>query len=115
MANTNTNTNLLAQIALARDAPEAVRLVAECERIILDEAEPRQHRHLTNAWLAQKQSRWADAATEMDRARAAFGDKARCGDHTPHLLTRSVISVTSRMGSTSTDPKFFGEHPASAL
>jgi hypothetical protein len=79
---------LLAQIALARDAPEAGRLVAECERIVLDEAEPRQHRHLTNAWLAQKQARWPDAAQEMDRARAAFGDKARCGDHTPHLLTR---------------------------
>ncbi len=44
--------------------------------------------HLTNAWLAQKQQRWNDAATELDRARAAFGDKARCGDHTPHLLTR---------------------------
>jgi hypothetical protein len=79
---------LLAQIALARDAPEAPRLVAECEQIVLDEAEPRQHRHLTNAWLAQKQQRWNDAAAELDRARAAFGDKARCGDHTPHLLTR---------------------------
>jgi hypothetical protein len=79
---------LLAQIALARDAAEAPRLVAECEQIVLDEAEPRQHRHLTNAWLAQKQQRWNDAAAELDRARAAFGDKARCGDHTPHLLTR---------------------------
>jgi hypothetical protein len=79
---------LLAQIALAQDAPEAARLVSECDRIVLDEAEPRQHRHLTNAWLAQKQARWPDAANELDRARAAFGDKARCGDHTPHLLTR---------------------------
>jgi hypothetical protein len=79
---------LLAQIALARQAPEAARLVAECEQIVLDEAEPRQHRHLTNAWLAQRQQRWNDASNEIDRARAAFGDKARCGDHTPHLLTR---------------------------
>ena len=79
---------LLAQIALARQAPEAARLVTECEQIILDEAEPRQHRHLTNAWLAQRQQRWNDASNEIDRARAAFGDKARCGDHTPHLLTR---------------------------
>jgi hypothetical protein len=62
--------------------------VAEGEQIVLDEAEPRQHRHLTNAWLAQRQARWNDAAAEIDRARAAFGDKARCGDHTPHLLTR---------------------------
>jgi hypothetical protein len=79
---------LLAQIALANGSTEASRLVAECERIVLDEAEPRQHRHLTNAWLAQKEARWGDAASELDKARAAFGDKARCGDHTPHLLTR---------------------------
>jgi serine/threonine protein kinase len=79
---------LLAQIALARDDASAPRLVAECERIVLDEAEPRQHRHLTNAWLAQKEARWNDAAAEIDRARLAFGDRARCGDHTPHLLTR---------------------------
>jgi hypothetical protein len=60
----------------------------QCERIVLDEAEPRQHRHLTLAWLAQTEERWHDAANELDRARAAFGDKARCGDHTPQLLKR---------------------------
>ena len=25
---------------------------------------------------------------EIDRARAAFGDRVRCGDHTPQLLLR---------------------------
>lgn len=79
---------LLAQVALARGDANAKALVLDCERIVLDEAEPRQHRHLTLAWLARSEQRWADAANEIDRARAAFGDKARCGDHTPHLLRR---------------------------
>jgi serine/threonine protein kinase len=79
---------LLAQVALARGDANAKELVQDCERIVLDEAEPRQHRHLTLAWLAQVEQRWQDAANEIDRARAAFGDKARCGDHTPQLLKR---------------------------
>jgi energy-coupling factor transporter ATP-binding protein EcfA2 len=45
-------------------------------------------RNRTIAWLAQIEQRWQDAANEIDRARAAFGDKARCGDHTPQLLKR---------------------------
>jgi hypothetical protein len=96
---------LVAQVALARDAgggPEgrtspdvegARELLAECDKIQLDEAEPRQHRHLTLAWLAQKDTRWGDAAAEIDRARAAFGDRARCGDHTPHMLHRFAKMV----------------------
>jgi hypothetical protein len=79
---------LLAQVALAKGDPQAKTLVGECEKIVLDEAEPRQHRHLTVAWLAQVDGRWQDAANEIDRARAALGDKARCGDHTPQLLKR---------------------------
>jgi hypothetical protein len=79
---------LLAQVALAKGDPQARWLCLECEKIVLDEAEPRQHRHLTLAWLAQTEGRWSDASTEIDRARAAFGDKARCGDHTPQLLRR---------------------------
>jgi hypothetical protein len=68
---------------------------------VLDEAEPRQHRHLTRAWFAQREGRWDDAATEVDQARAAFvvsspegggvraaEARARTGDHTPHLLLR---------------------------
>ena len=108
---------LLAQVALARDDPRAESLVAACDRAVLDEAEPRQHRHLTRAWLAQRQGRVPDAATEIDAARAAFvfpsasdaprsdrpreagggesldgapalEERARTGDHTPHLLVR---------------------------
>lgn len=81
---------LLAQVALAKNDPQAKQLCVECEKIVLDEAEPRQHRHLTLAWLAQTEERWPDAANEIDRARASFGDKARCGDHTPQLLKRLV-------------------------
>jgi hypothetical protein len=75
--------------------------VSACDKAVLDEAEPRQHRHLTRAWLAQSQGRWAHAAAELDAARTAFvvptlesGSAraaealARTGDHTPHLLVR---------------------------
>ena len=96
---------LVAQVALARDDPRAETLVAACDRAVLDEAEPRQHRHLTRAWLAQRQGRSQVAAAEIEAARAAFvfpvGDgpegtngspgleaRARTGDHTPHLLVR---------------------------
>src|SRR6185437_12687646 len=92
---------LLAQVALARDDGKAEALVAACDRVKLDEAEPRQHRHLTRAWLANLQGRWEDAASEVDAARAVFVSsspegggvraaeaRARTGDHTPHLLRR---------------------------
>jgi eukaryotic-like serine/threonine-protein kinase len=84
---------LLAQVALAKGDAAAAKLVADCVKIVLDEAEPRQHRHLTLAWLANREARWADAEAEIDRARAAFGDRVRCGDHTPHLLRR-LASLT---------------------
>jgi hypothetical protein len=69
--------------------------------VVLDEAEPRQHRHLTRAWLAHRQGRLAEAAAEIDAARSVFivsspegsgvrtaEARARTGDHTPHLLAR---------------------------
>lgn len=86
---------LLAQVALARAQPGkpaelagAKRTLAECEAIEVDEAEPRQHRHLTLAWLANLEQRWADAEREIELARAEFPDSRRTGDHTPHLLAR---------------------------
>ena len=92
---------LLAQIALGRGDGHAEAFVAACDQVVLDEAEPRQHRHLTRAWLAQMAGRWGDAANEIDQARAAFvvsspegggaravEARARTGDHTPHLLER---------------------------
>ena len=92
---------LLAQVALACDDEQAEALVSDCDAVVLDEAEPRQHRHLTHAWLAQRQGRWTYASAELDEARAAFmvsspegsgvraaEARSRTGDHTPHLLAR---------------------------
>ena len=80
---------LLAQIALARgDSPGAAKIIAACEQVTLDEAEPRQHRHLTRAWLAQRGGDWSLAATEIERARTSFHDWVQTGDHTPALLKR---------------------------
>jgi serine/threonine protein kinase/tetratricopeptide (TPR) repeat protein len=84
---------LLAQVALAKDDDHSDKLVKDCEKIVVDEAEPRQHRHLTLAWLAQRRQKWTEAAAEIDKARAAFGDRARTGDHTPHLLHRFAKMV----------------------
>jgi hypothetical protein len=92
---------LLAQLALARADDGAASLVASCDEATPEEAEPRQHRHLTRAWLAQTEQRWGDALAELDAARSAYafvqGDAGatkaadawpRTGDHTPHLLVR---------------------------
>ncbi len=79
---------LQAQIALALEEPRARELVEDAQTYVLDEAEPRQHRHLVNAWLANLEERWDDAVAELDLARAAFGDSHRTGDHTPQLLAR---------------------------
>ena len=80
---------LHAQIALDRGDAEAARehLIA-CEAFALAEAEPKQHRHLTLAWLAYHEGRFQDAAREIDLARAAFKDAVRTADHTPQLLDR---------------------------
>jgi eukaryotic-like serine/threonine-protein kinase len=79
---------LVAQVALATGAPNAGDIVAQCDAIALDEAEPRQHRHLTRAWLFQTRELWSQAATELEAARATFAEHTRSGDHTPHLLQR---------------------------
>jgi len=79
---------LLAQVALARNDGTATDLVAACDAIAVDEAEPRQHRHLTRAWLAQQEMRWKDAAIDIEAARVAYGERMRTGDHTPQLLER---------------------------
>ena len=80
---------LLSQIALARGDGSAHALVKEAQAVEVDEAEPRQHRHLTAAWLANVEQRWSVAESELDKARAAFGEtQHRTGDHTPHLLAR---------------------------
>ncbi|MSP24943.1 MAG: hypothetical protein EXR75_07200 [Myxococcales bacterium] len=78
---------LVAQIALFRgDTSTAREALIRCEAVALAEAEPRQHRHLTLAWLAAAEGRDADTARELDSARRAFRDTTQSGDHTPQLL-----------------------------
>jgi hypothetical protein len=79
---------LLAQVALACGESHATTLLSACDAIVLDEAEPRQHRHLTRAWLAHTEERWEDAAQEIELARWAYGERTRTGDHAPQLLAR---------------------------
>lgn len=79
---------LFAQIALDRgDADRAREHLVACEGVAVSEAEPKQHRHLTQAWLAYHEGRFHEAAKEIEAARAAFKD-SRTGDHTPQLLAR---------------------------
>ncbi len=80
---------LLAQIGLCRgDADSAREHLIACEAVALVESEPKQHRHLTKAWLAYHEGRFHEAGRELDAARAAFKDPIRTGDHTPMLLNR---------------------------
>jgi len=80
---------LLAQVALFREDTEAAReSLIRAEAIALAEAEPKQHRHLTLAWLAAHEERWSDTAKELDAARRTFKDSSQSGDHTPQLLHR---------------------------
>jgi hypothetical protein len=59
---------IVAQIALDRGQSDAARgeLIA-CEAVALVEAEPKQHRHLTMAWLAYHEGRFHDAAASWTR------------------------------------------------
>src|SRR6185503_6892217 len=78
---------IFAQIALDRGLPDDAReQLIVCEAVALAEAEPKQHRHLTLAWLAYHEGRFLDAARELDLARSSFKDASRTGDHTPQLL-----------------------------
>jgi serine/threonine protein kinase len=78
---------LLAQVALHRGDTDAAReQLIRCEAIALAEAEPKQHRHLTLAWLAAAEGRYPDLVRELDLARRTFKDTTQSGDHTPQLL-----------------------------
>jgi len=79
---------LLAQADLLRGSVAARGVVEDADRFEPEEPEPRQHRHLVRAWLAHAEGRWADAASEIDQARAAYGRTTRSGDATPHILAR---------------------------
>lgn len=81
--------SLLGRIALAAaDTREASRWVQIAASVNLDDAEPAQHRDLTVAWLHLAERRFAESVTAIARARRAFSDPRRAGDHTPQLVAR---------------------------
>ncbi|UQA55930.1 serine/threonine-protein kinase PknK [Polyangium aurulentum] len=80
---------VFAQIALERGKVDGARgELSACEAVALAEAEPKQHRNLTLAWLAYHEGRFQDAAREIEAARSAYEDPSRTGDHTPQLLQK---------------------------
>jgi hypothetical protein len=80
---------LLCQVALARgDLLRAERLFEECQRVSIEEAEPRQHLLLTRAWLEAEKGALDLSLRSVEAAASVFGPKTRAGDHTPHLLSR---------------------------
>ena len=80
---------LLAQVALARGAPEAEQLVAECDVSAIQEKEPVQHCHLTRAWLACRQHRFLEAVEEIELATSSMPGGG-LADHSFQLYVRLV-------------------------
>jgi eukaryotic-like serine/threonine-protein kinase len=85
---------LLAQVALlAGDwttARAQLRAVFALEDQVAD-AELLQHRGLTEAWLALGTNEPPLAIAALERARKAFPDLRRTGDHTPQLVARLLV------------------------
>ncbi len=80
---------LMCQVLLAHfDAERAGALLEECATYRLQEAEPRQHLHLTRAWWAVLVGDGDRAFEALEAAAEVFGQRSRAGDHTPHLLSR---------------------------
>jgi serine/threonine protein kinase/tetratricopeptide (TPR) repeat protein len=80
---------LFCQLALIRHQPERARaLIEECSRIVVEEAEARQHYLLTCAWYEHSRGRPERAFEYIEAAADVFGPRIRAGDHTPHLLAR---------------------------
>jgi eukaryotic-like serine/threonine-protein kinase len=78
-------------VAVAEALAAVSAQIAECDAMVLDEAEPRQHRHLTRAWFLFEQGLLDAAIQEVRAAREVFGTDSiheRVGDHTPQLLDR---------------------------
>lgn len=77
------------QLALSRGQLDAAgALLASCERMRVEEPEPRQHCRLTQAWFEQLTGNPDRAFELLEDAADVFGARSRCGDHTPHLLGR---------------------------
>ncbi len=82
---------LACQTSLARhDLERAAELFDDASRVELEEAEPKQHRLLTEAWLLHAQGAPERALACIDTAAEVLGSRARAGDHTPHLLGRAL-------------------------
>jgi serine/threonine protein kinase len=77
------------QIALARGDLEAAHArLLEAASISVQEAEPRQHYLLTQAWYYIDTGDADKAYESLEAAAEVFGERSRAGDHTPHLLGR---------------------------
>ena len=80
---------LSCQISLARRDLEAAHAkLMEAASISVQEAEPRQHYLLTQAWYYIESGDPDKAYESLEAAADVFGDRSRAGDHTPHLLGR---------------------------
>jgi serine/threonine protein kinase/tetratricopeptide (TPR) repeat protein len=80
---------LRCQIALARkDMEYAEKKLIEAAKISVQEAEPRQHLMLTQAWYYIDNGDPDKAYEALEAAAEVFGERSRAGDHTPHLLGR---------------------------
>jgi serine/threonine protein kinase/energy-coupling factor transporter ATP-binding protein EcfA2 len=77
------------QVALCRhDVETAAQLLEGCARLQVEEAEPRQHYLMTQAWLHVESGDLDKAFDMIEDASDVFGNRLRAGDHTPHLLAR---------------------------
>lgn len=82
-------TLLRCQVQLARgNIDKARRLLREVQRAGVGEPEPKQHSLLTEAWLSFESGDTESAYAALEAAVDVFSDRARVGDHTPHLLGR---------------------------
>jgi len=80
---------LSCQISLARrDLETAHAQLMEAAAISVQEAEPRQHYLLTQAWYYVESGDADKAYESLEAAADVFGERSRAGDHTPHLLGR---------------------------
>ena len=80
---------LLAQVALSQG--DKVTAKAHLRTVLqgkVSDAELTQHRALTEAWVALVSNDAPLAIAAVERARKAFPDPRRTGDHTPQLVTR---------------------------
>jgi len=80
---------LQCQVALlGSNTVRARALLAKARTIRVEEAEPRQHYLLTQAWLELLDDNADRAVQSLEAGAAVFEQRCRAGDHTPHLLRR---------------------------